>query len=71
MLEPLIREQGREFDVDTLLLYEDGTPLEELRRAVGELVREGRSVMAQRALPGNVRCRRVLKFEQGEVKPLE
>ena len=52
------------FDVDTLLLYDAATPLDEVFRVVRQLTSEGLSVSAQRAVPEKLRCRRVLDLRK-------
>ena len=56
------------YDVDTLLLYDAETPPETLERALQAIRATGVSVTAQRAQQTSLRCRRVLKLENGEVK---
>lgn len=56
-------EQGPEaYDVDTVLLYGEDTPLTVIRDAIRALDREGRSVLAQRQLPKELRCRQVISL---------
>lgn len=64
-------QPGREYDVDTVLLYEKGTPLTEIRNRVSELNSQGRSVLVQQMIPENVKYRQLLKLQQGEVVTLE
>jgi len=52
----------RGYDVDTVLLYDETTPLEAIRTRVRALHREGRSVLVQRHLPENIRCRQVIQL---------
>ncbi len=56
------------FDLDTLLLYDDSTPLLLLEQTLQMLRADGTQVGAQRSRPETLRCRRVLKLENGEVK---
>ena len=53
----------REYDVDALLLYDDGADVAALGRAVAALSREG-SVLAQRAVPEKLKYRRLVRFEE-------
>ena len=56
-------EQGAEaYDVDTVLLYGADTPLTAIRDALQALDREGRSVLVQRTLPQDIRCRQVISL---------
>ena len=54
-------------DVDTLLIYDDRTPLSTLRARVAELTAQGQRVMAQRAIPETIRYK-ILETITGEVK---
>lgn len=61
----------RDFDVDAVLLYEEGTPVGEIRNCVSNLTRQGRSVLVQRQVPETVKYRQLLKLHHGEVELLE
>lgn len=50
------------FDVDTVLLYNDSTPLPVIQARVQSLNAEGQSVMVQRYLPENIRCRQIMQL---------
>ena len=52
------------YDVDTLLLYPEGTDPADLARVVRTLNETGRSVTAQRAIPEKLKYREVLRFEE-------
>ena len=58
------------YDVDTLLLYAPGCDLKGLQQAADALRQEG-SVTVQQQIPAELRCRRVLRYAEGEVKPCE
>ena len=58
------------YDVDTLLLYQPGCDLTGLLKAAEQLRLEG-SVTVQQQAPAELRCRRVLCYVDGEVKPCE
>ena len=58
-----------EYDVDTLLLYNDGCDLTALYAAVATLQQSG-TVMLQKDIPDKLSYRQVCRFEDGEVKPL-
>lgn len=49
-----------DYDVDTVVLYDDTTPLPEIRDLVRELTAQGERVLVQRSLPENLRCRRII-----------
>ena len=57
--------EGREYDVDTLLLYDRKADVPTLARAVEALSREG-SVLAQRAIPEKLKYRRLVRLEEVE-----
>ncbi len=52
------------YDVDILLLYDDTTPLSTLRANMALLTANGRKVMAQRAVPANVRYKEILNIQE-------
>ena len=62
-------EDARAYDVDTLLLYDEGCDLTALYAAAAALRQEG-SVMLQKEIPANLTYRRLARFENGEVKPV-
>lgn len=62
---------SKDFDVDILLLYTEGTSLCGLRDAVARLSARGDRVMVQRAVPEKLRVRQVMKLTNGEVELLE
>ena len=49
---------------DILLLYDDTTPLSTLRTNMALLTANGRKVMAQRAVPANVRYKEILNIKE-------
>ncbi len=62
---------SKDFDVDILLLYTEGTSLCSLRDTVARLSARGDRVMVQRAMPEKLRTRQVMKLTNGEVELLE
>lgn len=70
MLERL-DTQKKDYDVDTVLLYEDGTELPAIQAQVRALIGGGESVMVQRYLPENIKCKKIMKLRGGEVEILE
>lgn len=54
--------QRRDYDADTVLLYDDSTPLEVIRAQVRRLNGAGQSVLVQRNLPENIRCRQIIRL---------
>ena len=59
--------EAAQWDVDTVLLYEPGTPPAALLRAVEALSRDGSSVSAQHTAPQSLRWRRLARLEGEEV----
>ena len=55
-------DQRKDYDVDTVVLYDGGVSLETLRSRVRERRDRGESVLVQRTLPENIRCRRVIRL---------
>jgi len=70
LLEQLYEAAGL-YGADTVLLYGDEDAACAVSAAVKALTDEGCSVSAQRTLPEKLRCRRVLKLNGNEVKPLD
>lgn len=60
-----------EYDVDDLLLYDAASSPEAVEREADSLRRQGRSVLAQRQVPPDIACRRVLHMREGEVISVE
>ena len=56
----LLEQRTAEYDVDTLLLYSEATPLATITAALRQLEAEGRSVLVQRKQPEGLRCRSIL-----------
>ena len=59
------------YDVDILLIYEDGVEAATLRNCIDSLIAQGNRVMAQQKIPQNIRYRQLMKYENGEVSVLE
>lgn len=70
MLEHLAVQQNR-YDVDTVLLYEEGADPAVINRAMESVVADGRSVLALRALPEDLSYRVLMKLADDEVIALE
>ena len=69
-LDRLGRDDSKaEYDVDALLLYDEGCDLTALYAAADILRKEG-SVMLQKKIPAKLTYRRLCRFENGEVKPV-
>ncbi|MBQ7416060.1 MAG: ATP phosphoribosyltransferase regulatory subunit [Oscillospiraceae bacterium] len=59
------------YDVDTVLLYDAGCSLSDIRRQAQSLTAQGISVLVQQTRPENIRFRQLLKLSGNEVKLLE
>ncbi len=57
----------KNYDVDTVLLYDEGADLHRLRDAAEKLILQGQSVQLHRKMPDKLKCRQVMRFEDGEV----
>ncbi len=57
----------KNYDVDTVLLYDENADLHKLRDAAEKLTLEGKSVQLQREIPIKLKYRQVMKFKDGEV----
>lgn len=64
-------ESRSEYDVDTVLLYDDTTPLDVLCGMVKVLGSSGKSVTAQRRLPEGLHCKQLLRIHEGSVEIIE
>ncbi len=70
LLEELYSAPAK-YDVDAVLLYDEGTDLCELKTTVEKLTNEGYSISVQKTLPEKMRYKKLLKIDEGEVKTLE
>ena len=70
LLDELSRERV-EYDIDTVLLYEEGTSPEAVSSAVQGLVKNGKCVSAMRAIPEGVTYRELWRMNGEEVECLE
>ncbi len=57
-------EDASDYDVETLLLYEDATPVSAVRRAVAFFADGGKSVLARRTLPARLRYKKLVKLDE-------
>ncbi len=65
-----LEEKTQSYDVDTVLLYDSKTALEQIQKQVKMLAEQG-SVMAQPALPADIRYRRLLSLKDGRLEVLK
>ena len=64
MLERLT--DGEEFDVDTVVLYGDDISLSALTAKIREVTNSGKSVMAVKSLPENIKFKNFIDMSKGE-----
>ena len=57
-----LSDETSPYDVDTVLLYDDAADAAALAREVRRLSADGRSVLAQRAIPERLKYRRLVRF---------
>ncbi len=69
LLERLLAEPRR-FDVDTVIVYDDGEDILSVKKTVEQFSKEG-SVSVQRALPERFTYKKLVKLSEGEVTVLE
>ncbi|MBE7012167.1 MAG: hypothetical protein E7415_05790 [Ruminococcaceae bacterium] len=63
MLERL-NETEKEFDVDSVILYNEATSLSDLRSAVDMLTENGKSVIALKTIPENLKYNQLFKLQE-------
>ena len=61
----------RDFDIDTVLLYDERADMKALHAVVRELTEGGKSVTAQKTIPEKLRYRQLLQFTESGVNLLE
>ena len=70
LLERLAGEKAA-YDVDTIIIYEDGCDMKALSRVVREIADSGRSVIAQKRVPDSLRFRSIINFREGRIESIE
>ncbi len=70
MLEELERNDTP-YDVDTIVIYDEGCDPTKLLCAISELSKTGISVKAQKKIPQKLKYRRLMKFDGNEVTKIE
>ncbi len=70
LLEQLAQSE-KEYDVDAVILYEDGCNIRALSDAVRLLTSSGKSVMAQKSVPEKLHYKQLLKLQERGVEILE
>lgn len=56
---------GTEYDVDTLLVYDEGCSIAEIEAKAKELTGCGESILLQRQIPPGIRCRQIVTMKKG------
>lgn len=57
---------SREYDIDTLIIYDEKTDIELINKTVRELTKKGEIVMAQKSAPQNIKYRQILSLQEAE-----
>lgn len=70
MLEFLTKSES-EYDVDAVILYDESQSLEALTSAVSMLTANGKTVMAQKAVPEKIKYKQLLKLNERGVEIIE
>ena len=55
---------GTEYDVDTLLVYDEGCSIAEIEAKAKELTGCGESILLQRQIPPGIRCRQIITMKK-------
>ena len=64
-------ETDKLFDIDTIILYKDGDDLNSLNDAIKMLTENGKSVMAQKSVPADIKYKQLLKLNDKGVIIIE
>ncbi|MBR5586810.1 MAG: ATP phosphoribosyltransferase regulatory subunit [Clostridia bacterium] len=70
LLERLTSDK-KQFDVDTVMLYDDSIDFVTVKNAVNLMIAGGNSVMAQKQIPDKIRYRQLVKITEEGVETLE
>lgn len=70
MLERLCMSEN-EYDVDTVILYDEDCNLLDIKNAVSMLTANGKTVMAQKAIPEKIKYKQLLKLNERGVEIIE
>lgn len=60
-----LSDAGKKYDVDTVLIYPDDMKPSEIKRRIDMIASAGESVCAQRAVPSNLKYRRLIRLTDG------
>ena len=64
-------ENGEQYDVDAVLLYDHDDDLQAIARTVSELTANGIRVLLQRTLPEKIKYKYLMQWKNGEVNRIE
>ena len=64
-------ETKKEYDVDTIILYDENSDISMLNDAVKMMTSAGKSVMAQKQIPSKIKYRQLLKMNEKGVEIVE
>ncbi|MBR5506721.1 MAG: ATP phosphoribosyltransferase regulatory subunit [Clostridia bacterium] len=64
-------EAKREYDIDTIILYDENSDISMLNDAVKMMTSAGKSVMAQKQIPSKIKYRQLLKMNEKGVEIVE
>ena len=67
MLDMLI-ENKNEYDIDVLLIYSDNSNLSYINSKINTLNTEGKSVLASKTLPENIKYKEIINIQDCEVE---
>lgn len=70
LLERLI-DTKKEFDVDIVLVYQDNDNLTQVNKCMNSLINSGKTVLACKQIPENLKYNQVVKFKDSEVDTCE
>lgn len=66
-----LAKKNAPYDVDAVILYDEGAPIPEISGAVRRLQENGMSVFAARTEPDDIRCRNVYQLKDGKLSEKE
>lgn len=66
-----LEDHGTRYDVDVVLVYEEGTPVQQILETQNTLVREGKRVITTSVCDKSLRYRQLIKLTNGGVEILE
>ncbi len=70
MLDPLKTDDGQ-FEQDIIILYDDKTDMQALKKLTEELIEKGNRVSAQRSIPQRLTYKQLIRLNNGEVETVE